>query len=57
VFHVNAGRFSTAWQLGTGDKSFSHNRRYHARSRSGTASLMVTRPAGRLSTPAVTNSQ
>ena len=40
------GRFSSAWQLGIGLRIFSHSRCHHARSRGGTASLIVVRPAG-----------
>ncbi len=61
IFHViwlvNAGRFSTALQLGKGLRIFPHSPFHQSRSRGGTASLIVVFPLGWLMIPAVTNNQ
>ncbi len=54
---AKAGRFSTALQLGNGDRIFSQRRDHQSRSRCGTASLIVVLPAGWAMIPGVMNSQ
>src|SRR5436190_3602845 len=57
LFHGKAGRFSTALQLGKGDKSLSQSRCHQSLSLGGTANLIVVFPCARLTTPAVTKIQ